>query len=95
MKLKFEWNDLKNHSNFEKHGVWFEEAETVWDDLLAEELFEPIHSVDEDRFVRKGYSFFNRLLVIVFCERETEGVIRIVSARRATFQERKKYEEGI
>lgn len=95
MKLKFEWDELKNHSNFEKHGVWFVEAQTVWNDSRAVESYEPIHSVDEDRFVRVGLSARLGLLLVVFCERENGDLIRIISARRATLQERKKYEEGI
>jgi uncharacterized protein len=59
------------------------------------EFFDPEHSEEEDRFLRIGYSTGGRLLLIVFCERESGGVIRLISARKATAKETKAYEEGI
>lgn len=59
------------------------------------EFFDPEHSEAEDRYLRIGYSTGARLLLIVFCEREFGGVIRLISARKATTNERKTYEEGI
>lgn len=73
----------------------FEEAKTVWDDLKAIEFFDPDHSDQEDRFLRIGHSSNLRLLLVVFCERDLGGTIRIISARKATDQERSQYEEGI
>ncbi len=95
MKYSFEWDDKKNVANFEKHGVWFEEAKTIWADRHADEVFDPDHSETEDRFIRIGVSSSQKTLLVVFCEREDGHVIRIVSARRATEKERKQYEEGI
>ena len=46
--VKFEWNEAKNVKNFEKHRIWFEEAQTVWTDALAAEFFDPDHSESED-----------------------------------------------
>ena len=94
--MKFEWDDDKNKSNFDKHGIWFEEAQTVWVDANSVEFFDPEHSNDEeDRFIRVGLSAKLNLLVVVFCELDVVGVIRIISARYATKKERKQYEEGI
>jgi uncharacterized protein len=93
--VDFEWDEQKNGSNFRKHGVWFEEAQTLWADELAREFFDPEHSEKEDRFIRVGHSTDRRLLMVVFCERKDGDVIRIVSARRATPKEMKEYEEGI
>jgi hypothetical protein len=73
----------------------FEEAQTVWADPRSMEFLDPEHSEEEDRFLRIGYSTRGRLLLIVFCERETGGVIRLISARRAAIKETKTYEEGI
>jgi uncharacterized protein len=78
-----------------KHGVWFEEAQTVWADRRSIEFFDSGHSAAEDRFLRFGHSTGGRLLLIVFCERESGGVIRLISARKATTKEAKVYEEGI
>jgi len=75
--------------------VWFEEAQTVWSDASSEEFFDPNHSENEDRFIRIGHSTKSRLLLVVFCERASGSVIRIISARKATAKEEKQYAQGI
>ena len=65
--MKFEWNEDKNNSNFKKHGIWFEEAQTVWSDEFSIEFFDPMHSKEEDRFIRIGHSTSNKLFLVVFC----------------------------
>ena len=50
--MRFEWDDAKNTANFDKHGIWFEEAQTVWADGYAAEYFDPDPSESEDRFIR-------------------------------------------
>jgi uncharacterized DUF497 family protein len=67
----------------------------VWADRNAIEFYDPQHSENEDRFIRIGHSSALRLLLVIFCERVGGGIIRIVSARRATAKERKQYEERI
>jgi uncharacterized protein len=67
----------------------------VWADRKSIEFYDPEHSQSEDRFIRVGHSTRARLLLVVFCERDEGGVVRIVSARKATPKERKQYEEGI
>lgn len=93
--MRFEWDDNKNISNYRKHAVWFEEAQTVWVDPSSIELYDPEHSRSEDRFVRIGHSSAGRVLLVVFCEKDAGGTVRIVSARKATRKEQKQYEEGI
>ena len=93
--MKFEWNEVKNEANYKKHSIWFEEAQTTWADAQAVEYFDPEHSEQEDRFLRLGHSSSSGLLLVVFCERDLGGTIRIISARRATEKERKQYEERI
>ncbi len=93
--MEFEWDENKNLTNYQKHGVWFEEAQTLWADELSREFFDPEHSEEEDRFIRVGHSTSSRLLLVVFCEREDGNKIRIVSARKATTKEQEKYEKGI
>jgi uncharacterized DUF497 family protein len=93
--MQFEWDEDKNRSNFKKHSVWFEEAQTVWADSGSIEFCDPEHSEDEERFVRIGHATSNSLLLVIFCERDGGNVIRIISARKATTKERKQYEEGI
>ena len=93
--IKFEWDENKNSINQVKHGISFEEAQTVFydDDALLEA--DPDHSYEEDRFILLGFSTEANMLVVVHCYRADNSVIRIISARRATKSERKQYESRI
>ena len=81
--LRFVWDKRKNRANIKKHKVSFEEAETVFKDENAIQYFDPDHSDDEDRFILLGLSARLRVPVVCHCFRESELVIRIISARRA------------
>ena len=70
MELKFEWDPQKAARNLAKHGVPFEEAATVFGDPLGRITSDPRHSVDEERFVLLGFSQQQRLLAVMFAERE-------------------------
>lgn len=94
-KMHFEWDEDKNCSNHLKHGVWFEEAQTLWADKKSIEFNNPDHSENEDRYLRVGFSTNLNLLLVVFCEKDEGDIIRIISARKATRNERKAYEKGI
>lgn len=89
--LSFEWDTEKAIANKQKHGVSFEEASTVFGDSFSLTIHDPLHSENEDRFVVIGISYKNRLLVVVHTERNDH--IRIISARKATKNERLKYED--
>ena len=78
----------------EKHGVSFAEASTVFEDVNALVISDPEHSEDEERFVILGFSLQANLLVVCHCYRASESVIRIISARKATKNETKQYNEG-
>lgn len=93
--LRFEWDEQKNKLNFRKHGIWFEEATPVFNDPLGRLFFDPDHSESEDRFVLIGQDAQGRTLVVVHLHRETENIVRIISARNATKKESNAYEEGI
>jgi hypothetical protein len=93
--MRFEWDDAKNTAHFDKHDIWFEEAQTVWADRYAAEYFDSDHSESEDRFIRVGHSTRSRVLLVVFCERNRGRLVRIISARKATSREVKAHEEGI
>jgi len=90
--LIFEWDPQKAKSNLIKHGVSFEEASTAFQDTLSLTIDDSLHSIDEDRVVLIGMSNKNRLLVVVHTERGDN--IRIISARKATKEERKNYESN-
>ena len=90
--MKFEWDELKHQANIAKHRVTFQEAETVFDDERAIELFDEEHSSDEDRFTIVGRSSAFRELMVCHCYRgENKDVIRIISAREATKNEKDLY----
>ena len=81
--LRFEWDEDKNRKNIKKHGVSFEEAQTVFLDENAVRFFDPDHSQDEERFIMLGMSFKLRVLVVCHCDSKNDTVIRIISARKA------------
>jgi uncharacterized DUF497 family protein len=92
-ELRFAWDPRKTASNRRKHGVAFEEAQTAFYDERALVIDDPDHSEDEARFVLLGLSSTLRLLVVCHCVRESQGEIRIISARKADTGERADYEE--
>jgi len=85
--IKFEWDSTKAATNFKKHGVSFEEAQSVFYDEFAVQFFDKDHSSDEERFLLLGMSTGARLLLVCHCERGAGHVIRIISARKATKRE--------
>jgi hypothetical protein len=93
MAIRFEWDESKNKSNRTKHGIWFEEAQSVFDDPLGRLFVDD--AMDEDRFILVGTSSSSSLLVIVHGYRDQDAVIRIISARKATKRERTFYEKGV
>ncbi len=90
--LYFEWDENKAKENQIKHRVSFNEASTAFSDLLSLTIHDPLHSDEEDRFVLLGISVSNRLLLVVHTERIDK--IRIISARKATNNERRYYENN-
>jgi uncharacterized DUF497 family protein len=92
MTDEFEWNDKKAADNFDRHGVAFEEAQTVFGDRRALTVYDRTHSIAEDRWITIGLSIAGRLLVVVHTDRE--GGIRIISARAANRAEERQYAES-
>ncbi len=89
--ILFEWDDKKAKSNLKKHGVSFEEAESVFFDEQAIQFWDDKNSYNEDRFLMLGLSNKFRILLVVHCFRESDSTIRIISARKATKNEMKQY----
>ncbi|OFA01894.1 BrnT family toxin [Duganella phyllosphaerae] len=90
--MRFEWDAIKAAANLRKHGVSFEEASTVFYDGSAREMFDHLHSDDEDRFHLLGISENDRLLVVSHCYR-SNIIVRIISARKAQPREKIRYLE--
>lgn len=92
--LHFEWDENKNQVNQEKHGVSFEEAETVFYDENALLEYDEKHSSYEERFRILGCSRKGNVLLVVHCIRD-EDSIRIISSRHATQNEKGSYERSL
>ena len=93
MKLSFEWDEEKARANLRKHKVGFDEAITVFRDPFSITILDPDHPSHEQRYIDVGSSDKGHVLVVVYTERGSR--IRIISCRKATARERKRYEEGI
>ncbi len=90
-QISHEWNSSKSKANLAKHGVSFEEAQTVFYDEYARFNPDPTHSETEDRFLILGFSSKTRLITVCHCYRTKEETIRIISARKASKTETKQY----
>lgn len=91
--IRFEWDSNKNITNQKKHKISFEEAQTVFYDENALLIDDPDHSEEEERFILLGFSLKANLLVVCHCYRQSDSVIRLISARKATKSETKTYTE--
>lgn len=93
MKLTFEWDESKARSNLKNHKVSFELAASVFGDPNSVTVYDDSHSQKEERFVTIGMSDAGPLVVV--CHTDRGDRIRIISARKATANEKKQYEERI
>ncbi|MEQ8860352.1 MAG: BrnT family toxin [Pseudomonadales bacterium] len=90
--MRFEWDDAKDRSNQQKHGLSFSEAIQLFQsgqDYL--EIFDVAHSQEEDRFIAIG-ELHRGVAVVIYTERD-EDVVRIIGARMATNRERDRFRE--
>lgn len=90
MNLQFQWNKSKAKDNYDKHGVSFELAKKVFKDPFAAEFLDDRQDYGEERFVIIGAAE-SYILFVAYTERK--GIIRIISARRATQHEQEIYLE--
>ncbi|MCH5349638.1 MAG: BrnT family toxin [Oscillospiraceae bacterium] len=91
----FDWDERKNLINQDKHGIDFAEASSVFYDERAILFDDPEHSADEERFILLGMSQNANVCIVCHCYRESDTVIRIISARMATRKELERYVRGI
>ena len=89
--LRFSWDPAKAEANLQKHGVSFAEAQTVFYDENAVEFYDDEHSEWEDRFLLLEISSKLRLLIICHGYRAEDGIIRLISARKAMNHETQFY----
>jgi len=91
----YTWDEKKAASNLKKHGIRFEEAQVIWIDPNAIEFFDDESSLQEERFIRIGLNPLRGILIVVFCEFDEKKIIRLISARKATSQEKLDYEKKL
>lgn len=91
MELAFEWDKAKAITNAAKHGITFEEAKTVFNDIHAIAIADPDHPNEEERYIAVGLSHRGNLLVVVYVERG--AAIRLISSRKAMHREWRTYEQ--
>ena len=89
--MESEWDPAKARANFTKHGVRFADAVTALEDDSALTIRD-LSPEDEERWVTMGLDAFGRLLVVVYTWRGER--VRLISARQATPDERRQYEES-
>jgi uncharacterized DUF497 family protein len=94
-ELRFTWDPKKASQNESKHGIGFEEAQTVFYDEHALQLEDPDASEAEERFLMLGLSGILRVLAVCHCVRAGGEQIRIISARNAVKAEQKQYWERL
>lgn len=92
--ISFEWDENKNTTNKKKHGLSFEEAKEVFSDDNAILFDDPDHSIGEERFLIIGMIKSQKICIVSHCYRDNDDVIRIISAREATKNEKKTYLKG-
>ncbi len=91
--ISLEWNPAKATANLKKHGISFEEAKSVFYDEGAIQFYDESHSeLGEDRFFLLGLSNYLNVLLVCYFESDSDEVIRIISARKATRNERQHYQ---
>ena len=91
--LQFEWDPAKASINRRKHGTTFDEATTVWDDPNVFFEDDTKHSEAEERAKAIGFSERNRLLSVIFTDRN--NAIRIITARKASAADEATYQEAL
>lgn len=92
--MRFEWDDSKNTINIKKHNVSFDEAKEIFEDPLHLSVIDKRFNYFEERWITLGQTYNRKLVVVANLYFDELGVevIRIISAREATFHEQKQYE---
>jgi uncharacterized DUF497 family protein len=93
--MNFDWDNNKNQSNIAKHGISFEEAIAIFDDLNILNYEDTRFNYGETRFVSIGQIILvtqEKTVIIVVIHTQRNQTIRLISARKANERERKRYE---
>ncbi len=90
-EIRFTWSETKAQANLLKHKISFNEATSVFSDDNARLIYDPDHSLEEERFLLLGISYKLKILIVVHCMKEEGNEIIIISARKASKKEQKQY----
>ncbi|MBC8442450.1 MAG: BrnT family toxin [Deltaproteobacteria bacterium] len=90
-EIRFTWNKTKAKANLLKHKISFNEATSVFSDDNARLIYDPDHSLEEERFLLLGLSYKLKISIVVHCMKDESNEIRIISARKASQKEQKQY----
>ena len=88
--MTFEWDEHKNRKNKRKHGISFEEAVRVFNDEDSIEIYDSIHSANEDRYIIIG-RITEKTVVCLVCTYRSRNVLRVISSRPANTKEKEEY----
>jgi uncharacterized DUF497 family protein len=93
---RFDWDPAKNRENRRKHGVGFETASLIFEDQWILSRKDVSHDDAEDRYNALGEIALGAVLFVVYTWRDEDGkeTIRLISARAASAQEKRSYEEA-
>ena len=98
MSIKFEWDFFKEKSNKLKHNIDFQRGSTIFKDPNSLTIFDNKHSQYEERWITIGQDNTNNIIIVVHIDnylKNNELIIRIISARKATKNERATYRRRI
>jgi uncharacterized protein len=92
--MEYVWDESKRQLNITKHGIDFEDVKTVFDGPMLTKL-DTKQDYGEDRWIGVGDMNGIVIVVVVYTENDEEEKTRIISARKATSQERQEYYEKV
>lgn len=92
--MRFEWDEKKNERNFEKHGISFQQAREVFEDPLHLSIIDHRFNYFEERWITIGKAEGEYIIVVahLYYDIDNDECVRIISARKATSNERRHYE---
>lgn len=90
--MQFEWDENKNRANIRKHGISFHQASRIFTGFTVSS---PDRGSQYGEFREITLGLLDGVAVVVVIHTEREGRCRIISARQANRQERRKYDQEL
>ena len=89
--MRFAWDERKNAENLRKHDISFEQAQKIFEDDMGILIPDPDHSIGEERYVLIGAEIGLGVCIVCHCYIDRGEIIRLISARPASKQEKEQY----